>query len=97
MFEYKIPKTIKTKFTKDFMEDFLINIIQVFNLSETMLYSDSIIYLEGTCGWTDAFKTTCNKYNMYDVFIYYDELDWYYSDLFDDELGSLLEEYELVK
>ena len=97
MFEYKIPQEIKTKFTKDFMTDFLVEIIRVFNLSEPISYSDSLIYLESTCGWADAFECTCQKYKMEDVFEYYDNLKWYDSDLFDDEFGSLLVEYGVVK
>ena len=97
MFEYKIPKEIKIKFTKDFMADFLINIIQVFNLNEPISYSDDIIYLASSRGWVDAFKNTCQKHNIKDVLAYYDGLKWYDSDLFDDELGQLLVEYGLIQ
>lgn len=97
MFKYKIPQEIKTKFTKDFMVDFLINIIQVFNLSKPICYLDDIVYLESTCGWVDAFRNTCQKHNIKDVFVYYDSLEWYNSDIFDDEFGNLLVEYELIK
>ena len=79
------------------MADFLVEIIRVFNLSEPISYSDSIIYLESTCGWADAFKYTCQKHKIEDVLTYYDNLKWYDSDLFDDEFGSLLVEYELIK
>lgn len=79
------------------MADFLINIIQVFNLSEPIYYSDNIVYLESTCGWVDAFKNTCQKHNIEDVFAYYNGLEWYDSDLFDNEFGNLLVEYGLIK
>lgn len=97
MFEYKIPQEIKEKFTKDFMVDFLINITQVFNLNEAISYSDDIVYLESTYGWTDAFKNTCHKYKIEDVLVYYDNLEWYNSDIFDDEIASILIEYKLIK
>lgn len=97
MFEYKMPQEIKTKFTKDFMTDFLTEAAQVFNLSVPTLYDGILFHLEGTCGWADAFKKSCLKHGMKDVFTYYENLDWYDSDLFDDEFASLLIEYELIK
>lgn len=97
MFEYKIPQEIKEQFTKDFIADFLLNITQVFNLKEPISYFDTIVYLESTCGWTDAFKNTCQKHNIEYVFAYYSSLEWRDSDLFDDELGDLLVEYGLIK
>lgn len=97
MFEYKIPQEIKEKFTKEFMVDFLINLVQVFNLNEPISYDDDIAYLESSGGWVVAFKNTCREHNIKDVLMYYDGLEWYDADLFDNELGNLLVEYELIK
>ena len=96
MFEYKIPQEIKTKLTKGFAIDFLNKLNVIFDLMQP-LSLEYLVYFEGTVGWVDAFKCACQKYNIEDVFAYYDKLEWYDSDLFDDEFGSLLVDYGLIK
>lgn len=96
MFKYKIPQGVKAKFTKEFMEDFLKELIRIFNLSEPISYSDSLLYLESTYGWVDAFRCICQKYKLENILTYYDNLEWYDSDLFDDEVGSLMIKYGLI-
>ena len=96
MFDYKIPQEIKVRFTKGFAINFLHKLNVVFDLIQP-LSLEYLINFEGTCGWVDAFKCACQKYNMEDVFAYYNKLEWYDSDLFDDEFANLLVEYGLVK
>ena len=97
MFEYKIPQEIKAEFTKEFMAYFLARLAIIFDLDESMLCSEYLFNLESTNGWEKSFKCACQKYNLEYVFVYYDQLEWYDSDLFDDELLSLLIDYELIK
>lgn len=97
MFEYKIPQEIKAEFTKEFMAYFLARLAITFDLEESMLCSEYLFNLEGTYGWSKSFKGACQKYNLEYVFVYYDQLEWYDSDLFDDELGILLVDYGLIK
>lgn len=97
MFEYKIPQEIKAEFTKEFMAYFLAVLAIVFDLDESMLCAEYLFNLESTIGWSKSFKCACKKYNLEHVFVYYDQLEWYDSDLFDDELLSLLIDYELIK
>ena len=97
MFEYKIPQEIKISLTKEFAVDFLNKLIVIFNLKQTTLCLEYLFNLESTCGWADAFKYTCQKHNMEDVLAHYNKLEWYDSDLFDDEFASLIVEYGLVK
>lgn len=97
MFEYKIPQEIKAEFTKDFMTYFLARLAIVFDLEEPMLCVEYLLNLESTVGWGKSFKYACQKYNLEYVWVYYDKLEWYDSDLFDGELGDLLVDYGLIK
>ena len=97
MFKYKIPEEIKTKLTKEFLTDFLHELIKIFNLKEPIYYDDCLAYLECTCGWVDAFQHACIKQKLIDVLMYYDELEWYDSDMFDGEVSSLMIKYGLVQ
>lgn len=97
MFKYKIPQEIKVKFTKEFMTYFLDRLTVTFDLDESMLCSECFVYLEGTIGWVNSFEYACQRYNLEDVFVYYDKLEWYDSDLFDGELGDILVEHKLIK
>lgn len=97
MFEYKIPQEIKVEFTKEFMTYFLARLAIVFDLEDSMLDAEHLFNLEGTCGWVVEFKNACQKYNLEYIFVYYDQLEWYDSDLFDDELGNLLVDYGLIR
>lgn len=96
MFEYEIPIGIKTELTKEFVIDFLSMLTNIFDLKQPMFF-ECLINFEGTHGWVMAFKYACQKHNMEDVFAYYNQLEWYDSDLFDDEFASLIVEYSLVK
>lgn len=96
MFDYKIPQEIKVKLTKGFAINFLNKLNVTFDLMQPVS-SEYLVYFEGAAGWVDAFKCACQKYDIEDVFIYYDELEWYDSDLFDNEFTSLLVDYGLIK
>ena len=97
MFEYKIPQEIKAEFTKDFMTYFLARLAIVFDLEESMLCAEYLFNLESTVSWGKSFKCACQKYNLEYIWVYYDQLAWYDSDLFDDELVDLLVDYGLIK
>ena len=49
-----------------------------------------VVYLEGTVGWTDAFKRACRKTEMKKLSDWYRDLDWIVSDYFDGELCEWL-------
>lgn len=96
MFDYRIPQEIKTRLTKGFAINFLNKLNVIFDLIHPVSLG-FLVNFEGTCGWVDAFKCACQKYDMEDVFAYYDQLEWYDSDLFDDEFANLIAEYGLIK
>ena len=56
---------------------------------EDECYGGIIVYHSGTNGWNLALKTTCDKLDMDWLYIYYDHLSWWESDMFDGELENL--------
>ncbi len=49
-----------------------------------------LFYVEGTAGWVTAFKLVAGRLGLPWLISYYDSLDWFDSDLFDDQIGDLL-------
>lgn len=86
---------IDNKFLKVFSEE-LLKVFgeDIFSMpgddeSEYMM-GPPVFYLEGTVGWTDAFKRACKKTGMTKLSDWYCDLDWIVSDEFDGELGEWL-------
>ena len=96
MVEYKIPEEIKTRLNKEVMSGFLDNLKRIFKLDDNKA-NEELPYLISSVGWGMAFNNICRDYLLFDVSDYYLKLDWYDSDLFDDELLELLYEYKLIK
>ena len=48
------------------------------------------VYLEGTGLWYDILKETCKELHKEDILDYWNSMDWYESDEFDDWLGVQL-------
>ena len=46
-------------------------------------------YREGTAGWNAALKMTCHKLDMDWFYDWYDNLNWWMSDLVDEELTDI--------
>lgn len=96
-YEYKMPSEVKEEFTKEKMVYFLDEFKTIFNLGDDVRLWNDVLPREGTCGWYNAFKNMCIEYGLEDVLFYYDKLEWYDSDLFDDEFGDLLFYYNLIE
>lgn len=90
------------------MVDFHKKVVEVFkqndidqgrkpSVYENDTYYSWWFYMEGTVGYCEAIKDTCNKHQLLNIFNYYNQLPWYDSDLFDSELGDLLVEFGLVE
>ena len=105
---YNIPLNIKKKLTKEFLIDFKDKAITTFKQNDIRLgrepgayeqdtYISWWMYMESTSGYVDSFLETCNKYKLYEIIEYYNELPWYDSDLFDSELGRMLVESGLIE
>lgn len=97
MFNYEVPEGIKNEFTKEVMAYFLEELIETFPyIGHTPTMLDDIFNMEGTGGWYESFKKTCINYGLEDILHYYNGLEWYDSDMFDDQIGDLFLEYGLV-
>ena len=92
--EYNIPTEIDIKIPSYFyiaLAGELCSILgpQIFNkitdidedTEEEFSYYD---FDSGTSGWHTAFKATCEKLDLQWLLNYYDALEWYDSDIFDD-------------
>lgn len=97
MNDYRIPKEIKSEFTKATTLYFLEELVDIFDMPNTPTYYDDIVYVEGTAGWYEAFKKMCINYGLEDILSYYDHLEWYDSDYFDSDFSDLLLEYGLIE
>lgn len=95
-FEYTIPQEIKEKFTKEFIADFLNELVIIFD-DKPINYIDETFAFTGTVGWDMAFMIACKKHGSSEVIEYYHDLEWYESDMFDDELISLMLDYGLIE
>ena len=51
---------------------------------------DVICAVDSTAGWAKALYYTCTELNISDVYSYWNELDWEYSDILDGKLSELL-------
>lgn len=96
LFEYTMPQEIKEKFTKEFISDFLNELVIIFD-DKPINYIDEAFAFTGTVGWDMAFMIACKKHELSEVVEYYHELEWYESDMFDDELVSLMMECGFIK
>ena len=55
-------------------------------INENTVYG--IDFITSTSGWYEAFKATCKKLDLQWLLDYHETLEWYKSDLFDDEIAQ---------
>ena len=96
-FKYQIPSDILTKFTGEFLDIFSDELLQVFWPEDKQLELDVLTWITGTVGWHEAFSKACEKLNITEVLEYYEGLEWYYSDIFDDEICRILKRWRKRK
>lgn len=87
--EYKIPEEIKEKIPDYFYLALGGELVSVFGCGIFSEYEDGLCVLDystSTNGWDKAFRMTCKKLNLLWLPVYYDGLEWFESDLFDDEI-----------
>lgn len=51
---------------------------------------DVICAVDSTAGWMNALKQTCTELNIFDVYEYWNRLDWMESDILDGHISELL-------
>lgn len=103
IFDYKIPKRKKNLMTKEFLQTFKDEIDNVFsgeNYPEVKQrnYWNFYFNLENTGGFYEALKLACKKYNLVKaIYMYACKMPWHDSDLFDDELVSLMIKHGIIE
>lgn len=99
--QYKIPEEILARLPDDFLEKFARELGDVFGFDifdkDEESGDPALIYLPSTIGWVNAFKKTCEQFGLIDILEYYNKLEWYESDQFDDGISSLLEKKYVEK
>ena len=92
--EYKIPEKILSQIPEYFWYAFVGELVSVFGLLvfEKDLESElmGLNYISSTTGWNAALKMACHKLDMDWLYKYYDNLEWWESDLFDGEFEDLI-------
>lgn len=88
-----IPNDILNKIPDYFGAAFCGELASVFSLDifETNDTNDMILirYREGTAGWNAALKMACRKLDMDWFYDWYNNLNWWMSDLVDEELTDI--------
>ena len=100
---YKIPLEIKQKIPKYFYYAMGGELVSIFG-TEVLIPEDvndeineytvyGIDFVISTSGWHEAFKATCKKLDLQWLLDYHKTLEWYDSDLFDDEIAQEIIKY----
>lgn len=95
MQNYYIPKKYKKMIDLNFLQYFQYELHLMFGLSLNDFRDTGPLSNQGTAGWHDCFVKTCINFNKNELLNYYESLDWYQSDLFDDELADMFIQYKI--
>lgn len=96
MDKYKIPLHIDKLITKEFCLQFMKELHCIWGFALEDFEYESVGAVEGTSGWYEGFTHACRKTKNDELYLYYLQLDWYNSDLFDYELTQKLVNYKLL-
>jgi hypothetical protein len=91
-FEYKMPTEIKEQISNEMLIIFKETLDSVFTdrINHGSTYHNFYFYLQESTGWGIAFKEACEKTDSMGVYEYYRSLEWFDSDLFDDEFCQMI-------
>ena len=87
--DYQIPCGIKEKIPEHFYYALGGELVSIFGKDVLLLDEDGatrLDYVAGTAGYAEALRMTCRKLDMDWLFLYWSELPWDQSDLFDGEI-----------
>ena len=93
--KYTIPEEIKKLMTYDFLKEFRNQLFAIFEL-DLETYANRLYGFESTVGWANALQDACHNTGKDDIWNYWNELEWYDSDIFDSELSDMLIENRLI-
>lgn len=91
--DYKIPKEVLDSIPEYFWWAFAGELVSVFSTSifvKDEFGQMGLYFISGTIGWNAALKMTCHKLYMDWLYEYYEKLEWWESDMFDDKFEDLL-------
>lgn len=94
--EYQIPEEILGRIPEYFYAAFAGELFALYGPSAFVPDEDGLReyrYHAGTFGWAAALWMACKKCDMQWLHAYYDSLEWYESDRFDEELEKVVETY----
>ena len=93
-YAYNIPEEKKKLITKEFADEFIRQLILVFSTPDSQSQADwfkeSGAHITGTRGWGIALNKTAESLGCPELYEYYNQLEWYNSDEFDDKLYDLV-------
>lgn len=92
---YTIPVRIKEMMTYGFLKEFRNQLFTMFDFSLDT-YADIIQGVESTAGWANALQDACCNTDKEFIWNYWNDLEWYDSDMFDSELCDMLIEKHLI-
>ena len=90
---YKIPKDILSEIPDHFWAAFAGELVSIFGVNVFDEDDDMgrvLFHISSTNGWNMALKATCRKLGINWLYIYYDNLSVWDSDLFDGEIEDLV-------
>lgn len=91
-----IPEWIKGVLTDAVLHVFATELKREFFKIDECDWKEAICHLDGTQGYGGAFERALTKCGLDSVWNYYDELEWYESDLFDGDIVDLLLEKNML-
>ncbi len=89
--QYYIPEKIKSKIPDYFYYAMIGELVSIFGVSCVQKDEDGfypVDYDGGTSGWYQAMRIACWKTDVPWLLEYWNGLEWYDSDLFDEEIGK---------
>ena len=92
LFAYEMPTEIRQLITEEFCQAFKAELDAAF---PTNRYTTNYRNYEDTSGWVYAFVSTTTKLCP-KLKTYWDELEWYDSDMFSDKVFSIMEDYGVI-
>lgn len=92
--KYEIPVRYKRCIDENFIRQMLFGVFLFLpNGADFDSIKEWLDYSEGTAGYMEAFKHACIVENHIGLYEYYNSLEWYDSDLFDEQLSDMLIAY----
>ena len=95
--EYHIPEDIKAMISDDFLKELRNQLFRIHEYYSLETFADQGIPINtSTAGWYAAFGKACLLKNKSELLDYWENLEWYDSDIFDGIVADMLVEKKLI-